>query len=378
MDNLTHSLVGLAAAKSGLERLSPGATSLCVLAANAPDADILVLLFRDRWSFLQHHRGITHALVGTLFLAVLLPVLFLLGDYIIAKLKKRPLQVKFLPLLIVSLLVTFSHPLLDWTNNYGIRPLLPWSSHWVYGDFVFIVDPFIWLMLGGACFLLTIRTRFKRVVWLLLGLVLTSFIVFNPRSGNLYPWALRAIWLTVMVVLVWLFVRGAGERLGPRLAISSLLLVVIYWGVLIFAHSRALSLGREQALGLISSDEKISRMVAMPTLANPLGWDSVFETDKATYRFHLKLASNSPVSRIVRYEKPAGILDKALHKISDDRRTQIFLGFARFPVAKLEGDCASQTLVELADLRYTEPGTSRGTFSLELPVDCPDTLTVNR
>jgi hypothetical protein len=33
--------------------------------------------------------------------------------------------------------------------------------------------------------------------------------------------------------------------------------------------------------------------------------------------------------------------------------------------------CATQTLVQLADLRYTEPGTSRGNFSLELPVDCP-------
>jgi len=25
----------------------------------------------------------------------------------------------------------------------------------------------------------------------------------------------------------------------------------------------------------------------------------------------------------------------------------------------------------LADLRYTEPGKSTGTFSLELPIDCP-------
>jgi len=69
MDNLTHSLVGLAAAKSGLEKLSPGATTVCLLAANAPDADIVVLLFSDRWGFLQHHRGITHAIIGTLGIA---------------------------------------------------------------------------------------------------------------------------------------------------------------------------------------------------------------------------------------------------------------------------------------------------------------------
>jgi inner membrane protein len=380
MDNLTHSLVGLAAAKSGLERLSPGATTLCVLAANAPDADIVVLLFGDRWSFLQHHRGVTHSLVGTAFLAILLPILFLIGDLIISKVKKRRVQVRFIPLLIVSLLVTFTHPVLDWTNNYGIRPLLPWSSKWFYGDFVFIVDPFIWLILGSACFLLTTRTRFLRLVWLFLGAVLTLFIVFNPRGGNLpYPWVLRAIWLTTMLGLVFLFIKNVGERIGPRVAVISLLVVIGYLGVLIFAHSRAESQGYEHAATIAGAHERISRLAAMPTLANPFGWDCVFETDMATYRFHLTLGREARASRIVRYEKPKGPLDTALKEVSQDRRTQIFLGFARFPVAKLsEQDCTSQTLVQLADLRYTEPGTSRGTFTLELPVDCSDPLTVSR
>jgi hypothetical protein len=40
MDNLTHSLVGLAAAKAGLEKLSWRNTAVC--ASNAPDADIAV------------------------------------------------------------------------------------------------------------------------------------------------------------------------------------------------------------------------------------------------------------------------------------------------------------------------------------------------
>jgi len=380
MDNLTHSLVGLAAAKSGLERLSPGATALCVLAANSPDADIVVLLFRDRWSFLQHHRGITHALVGTFVLSVLLPVLFLAGDFIISRIRKRGLQVRFVPLLIVSLLVTFTHPLLDWTNNYGIRPLLPWSSKWFYGDFVFIVDPFIWLILGSACFLLTTRTRFLRLVWLFLGVVLTLFIVFSPRGGNFpYPWVLRAIWLTTMLGLVLLFIKKVGDRLGPKLAITSLVVVVAYSGVLMFAHCKAEGRALEQATLVAGKDEKISLLAAMPTLANPFGWDCVFETDKATYRFHLTLGDELHPSRIVRYEKPTGPLDRVLKEVSEDRRTRIFLGFARFPVAKLsEDDCTSQTFLQLADLRYTEPGTSRGTFTLELPVDCSDTPTVNR
>jgi hypothetical protein len=50
----------------------------------------------------------------------------------------------------------------------------------------------------------------------------------------------------------------------------------------------------------------------------------------------------------------------------------VFLGFARFPVMQLaDPSCTSRTLVQLADLRYTEPGRSRGSFAFELPIDCP-------
>jgi hypothetical protein len=182
-----------------------------------------------------------------------------------------------------------------------------------------------------------------------------------------------------MIVLVFLFTRNLGERFGSRLALASLLFVVSYWGVLMFAHSRAFSHGYQQAASMTANGETISRFAAMPTLANPFGWDCVFDTDKATYRFHLKLGSETLVSRKVRFDKPAGQLERALEEVSADRRTQIFLGFARFPVAKLaDQDCTSQTLVQLADLRYTEPGSSRGTFSLELPVDCPDNPMLNR
>lgn len=380
MDNLTHSLVGLAAAKSGLERLSPGATTLCVLAANAPDGDIVVLLFSDRWGFLEHHRGITHAIVGTITIGILLPLLFYLGDLFLCKLRHRPPLVKFRGLLIASLLVSATHPILDWTNNYGVRFLLPWDSRWFYGDFVFIVDPFIWLMLGGACFLLAKKTKTSLAVWLVVAAVLTALIFLAPRGGNLpQPWLVRILWISVLLILWILYLKGLGEKLGPKVARASLVLVVIYWTCLAFTHSMALRRAGEEAATFAASDESISRLAAMPTLANPFGWDCVVETNKATYKFNLSLMSDNAVTRLVRYERPTGQLDRALREVSDDRRTRVFLGFARFPVARLSTqDCTSQTLVQLADLRYTEPGTARGSFSLELPVDCGSGLTVNR
>jgi inner membrane protein len=380
MDNVTHSLVGLAAAKSGLERLSPGATALCVLAANAPDADIVVLLFSDRWGFLEHHRGITHAIVGTIAFGVLLPLLFYFGDFLVGKLRSRPPMVKFRGLLIASLLVSATHPILDWTNNYGVRFLLPWDSRWFYGDFIFIVDPFIWLMLGGACFLLSKKTKASRAIWLFVVAVLTALIFLSPRGGNLpQPWLVQTLWISALLIVLILYVKGVGEKLGPKIAWGSLILLVLYWSFLAFAHSMALRRAGEESATFAVSDESISRLAAMPTLANPFRWDCVVETNKATYKFNLSLIGEEPVTKLVRYERPTGQLDRALREVSEDRRTRVFLGFARFPVARLSTqNCTSQTLVQLADLRYTEPGMPRGSFSLELPVDCGSGLTVNR
>src|SRR5215204_6495813 len=177
MDNLTHSLVGLTAAKAGLEKLSPGATALCLLAANAPDADIIVLAFGDRWTFLQHHRGITHAVIGVVALAFILPLIFYVVDLLWARLKKRPTKINLKGMMIASFIVSVTHPLLDWTNNYGVRLLLPWSQKWSYGDLVFIVDPYLWLILGGASFLLSAKSRFLKFIWGAVAAILTFLVI---------------------------------------------------------------------------------------------------------------------------------------------------------------------------------------------------------
>src|SRR5262245_27238362 len=75
MAYLSPSLVGRTAAKAALERLAPAGTVACLLAANSPDSHVVVGLFADRWTLLPHHRGITHSLVGTICLALILPIL---------------------------------------------------------------------------------------------------------------------------------------------------------------------------------------------------------------------------------------------------------------------------------------------------------------
>ena len=375
MDNLTHSLVGLAASKAGLEKLSPYASLCSIVAANAPDSDIVVLLFGDRWTFLEHHRGITHSILGTLVLAFLVPLLFYGLDRFISKLRGRAPTIRLKGLIITSLIVSATHPLLDLSNNYGIRPLLPWSSQWVYGDLLFIVDPFMWLVFGGAIFLLTAKTKLQLIFWLLLAIVVSYLVVVMPaQRGFEAGLSLRIFWIIAIVALAISFKLNAGKRWGNRLARAAFAVVIVYIGCLALLHQAAVSAVREQARAIASQNgESITDLAAMPTLANPFKWVCVVETEFAAYRFDLSLLNGqNATADFVRHERGDTSSSPVVQKAWQDRRAQIFLRFARFPVVRVPGaDCVTQTLVQFADLRYTQPGSSRGTFSLELPVACP-------
>lgn len=383
MDNLTHSLVGLTAAKAGLERLSPGATTLCVLAANSPDADIVALIFGGRWAFLQHHRGISHSIAGAFALALALPLIFYLGDLLLARWNNRAPNVKPVGLLLASFLATATHPILDWTNNYGVRFLLPWNPKWFYGDFVFIVDPFLWTVLGGAAFLLTAKTRKRIIVWLAIALIPSYLVLVGSVGPRLMTndILLRVLWMLALIVLFSLYRRNIGGRAGARIAIVALATVAIYCAGLAVTHTVALRQAKIQATTIANQNaEHVVKVAAMPTVANPTQWICVMETDRATYRFNLSLLQTARGDlNFVRYEKPQGVVAEAVAEAGQDSRSQVFLGFARFPVVRVEGeDCATQTLVQFADLRYTEPGRGRGTFSLDVPVECPALYTLKR
>jgi len=123
--------------------------------------------------------------------------------------------------------------------------------------------------------------------------------------------------------------------------------------------------------------ETVLRLAAMPTAANPFRWDCVFETDRAMYRFPLSIRGDSSIRELVRYKKAE--LDQLADKLNSVRSAKVFLGFARFPVAQIKDpDCTTQTFVQLADLRYTEPGKSRGSFAFEMPIDCPTRVSTSK
>ena len=374
MDGVTHSLVGLTSAKAGLERWSPYATVVCILSANAPDIDVISGFFGGRWTLLHYHRGITHSIIGTLALGFLIPSIFYAVDRAIAQWRKHPPKIRYRGLLIASLIAAATHPLMDWTNNYGVRPLLPWSGKWFYGDLVFIIDPYIWLVLGGAAFLLTSSRRLKIIGWSVLGIASTLLILLGPAQRGLTTtvvFVVRVIW--ILGLLAFILARWFNlQRRLKSIAFAALAFVVCYWGALALMHHAAYQIAFTRADQLAAENaEHLIRVVAMPTAANPLRWQSVAETDQAIYRFFVGVAAQ-PSTSPERYEKPSDLSEQLVSAASLDPRAQVLLGFARFPLAQVESEnCIGQTLVQFADLRYTEPGGSRGNFSLSVPVDCP-------
>jgi len=388
MDPFTHTLVGLTAAKAGLERLSPLATTVCMLAANSPDSDVVVAFASDRWTYLHHHRGLTHSIVGVIALAFIVPAIIWLGERGFARLRRTQTRARFRGLLLASLIVTATHPLMDWTNNYGVRPLLPWSGRWFYGDLVFIVDPYILLLVGGAAFLATRRGWLRMIPWALLAtaFVVLTFLIGGRRDPSLAGINIARVVLFVGVISL-ILVRVLKLSRGRERTIAAFALgaLVVYWGMLGVLHRVAYTHASDvSGRAARSVDEGMLRVAAMPTLANPLRWWCVAETDRAIYRFFINLA-DAPQSApaivdgyqtespevIERYEKPIGRAAELSASAAEDRRAKILLNFARFPIARVQDEnCVSQTIVQIADLRYTEPGATRGTFSLNVPVEC--------
>ncbi len=167
MEPVTHMLTGACLSRAlGFPRRARYATLACVVAAELPDIDI-VYRIGGPLVYFQHHRGWTHALWSLPLQAAFVVGLMLLWHVLRRRIKRRrssgdPPPLRWFALGGMALLALLSHILLDWTNNYGVRPFAPFNPRWYSGDLVFIVEPVLLLLLGGALvlpFLLSLTDR---------------------------------------------------------------------------------------------------------------------------------------------------------------------------------------------------------------------------
>ena len=142
MDNLTHTLAGVALARLGIDKRVPGATLTLALASNLPDLDIVSGLWGNV-AYLEHHRAITHAFPASPLLAAGLALVLSRWPR-----SRRPL----VPTFFLAWLGVCLHIVFDLWTSYGTRALLPFDSTWYSWDWIFIVDPALLLLFVVACF----------------------------------------------------------------------------------------------------------------------------------------------------------------------------------------------------------------------------------
>jgi inner membrane protein len=151
MDNLCHTLVGAALGEAGLKRHTRLASATLMIASNLPDLDVLV--FATSVPSVAFRRGWTHGVVAQALLPIACAGLMTFIGRRRAADAAAAREVRFAQLLGLSYLGVLLHVFMDFLNNYGVRLLMPFQTRWFYGDTLFIIDPWLWLALGGGVWL---------------------------------------------------------------------------------------------------------------------------------------------------------------------------------------------------------------------------------
>ena len=236
MDNLAHTLAGASLAQAGLKRLTPLATATLVIGANLPDIDALATFGGGDFSLL-FRRGWTH---GALAMILWPPR----ADRPGARLRCRaPAAASRTPARTPGagagavLVGVLSHPALDWLNTYGVRLLMPFSGRWFYGDALFIVDPWLWLVLAAAV-IVAMTARGPGIAgWGLVGVATTAIVLLTEEV----PVAARVLWCAGVTAIVLSRIgRDARER-ATQVARWCLAAAAVYIALMVVGSRIAVS-----------------------------------------------------------------------------------------------------------------------------------------
>jgi inner membrane protein len=325
VEPITHFLTGACLGRAGLNRKTALATATVTLAAEAPDLDVLGRFHGPVFGF-AHHRGFTHSFLGLLLTSALV-VGFI---YLIWRMRGRKTNHPDLPprwgmLFVFAYIAGLTHILLDFTNNYGIRPFWPFSEKWYSWDIVFIADPVLLALLVG-------------------GLVLPSLSALIDSDMGVRRKAPRGRW-------------------GATFALVG---IVAYWGVRDFEHRHAVSALEARTYEAANP----LRASAYPMWWTPFQWVGVVETS-AFYANMSVDALNSdvdPDGQMQIHYKPEETPVTLAAKRSYLGR--VYLDWAQYPITETEPLDSGGYIVRFRDERFDYPGRiGRNVLSAQVELD---------
>ncbi|MFY9907536.1 MAG: metal-dependent hydrolase [Terriglobales bacterium] len=320
MEPVTHFLFGACMGRAGLNRKTALATATLTLAAEAPDLDVLSRFGGSAFG-LNHHRGFTHSFLGVpLVAAAVVGFVYLLWRMRGRRTNNPNLPPRWGLLFGFACLAGLSHILLDFTNNYGVRPFWPFSERWISWDIVFVVEPVL-------------------LVILTLGLIVPAlFSLINDEIGS---------------------GRKQSNPAGRLAATLALLGVFACWGLRDYEHRRAVA--ALEARNYRRADA--IRVSAYPYWVNPFRWHGVVETPAffATMDVDSLEPEVDPRGEMqVRYkpeETPVTLAAKRSYL------GRVYLSWAQYPITETEelthdpvDNGRPAYVVRFRDLRYDYPG----------------------
>lgn len=370
LDNLTHSLVGAALARAGADRATPLATTTLVVAANAPDVDVLAYARGEHYA-LAFRRGITHGVPALLVLPLLVAAAVLAWDRWVRR-GRNPgaAPARAGPVLLLSYLGAATHPALDWLNNYGMRWWLPLDGSWSYGDAVFIVDPWLWLGLGGAVFLAGRSRRWATAGWGALALAATALVLGSGRLPGLLP---ALLWVGGLAAVVLLRLRGAGSVRTARGAVAA---TTAYVAALALADGAEARLTAEAAR---AEGLEAREVMVAPEPADPFTSTIEVRTAEAYVpgTFHWLTRPRvrlRPADAVPLVDAPAGLDPAVRDRVVTAARTRPgareWLVWARLPYVRIRPD-GDGWRVRFTDARYDRRRAVGGLTGVEVRVPGP-------
>jgi inner membrane protein len=299
MDNLCHTLAGAALGEAGLKRRTRLGMATLMIASNLPDIDVAV--FATDTLAMSFRRGWTHGVVAQALLPpVLAGLIWLTGRRLrTARASEPPLR--FAGLLVLSYTGTLVHVFMDWLNSYGVRLLKPFSDRWFYGDALYIIDPVLYVLLGGG-------------------------ILLSRRA------------------------RRTDSARADRRARVALAFAAVYVGLMLASNWWARA---EVRSGLARAGRSGARFMVTPVLANPFRRE-VFVDVGDRYEKGFLWFEPLPHFRPAGYGVSKNMDDPAVQQALGHPRVQAFLMWSRFPFFVVER-MDSGTTVLLNDYRYSGP-----------------------
>ena len=264
MDNITHSLVGVALADLALGRPAkvqrPIFVGAGIIAANLPDIDLAYSsITASPLGYLLHHRGHTHTIPGLLVLALVLFVIYWFFPSV-----RRMGFVGRLRLLLLIAIALASHLALDSLNSYGVHPFYPIDNAWYYGDAVFVLEPWLWLVFGVAA-AWNGRSGVARLAVALPMLVLLA----TTASAGAIPLESAGALAVGGAAFAWL-----AHRLSPPVRAAAALAVCVAFACVLLATSRLARAAVLDALGHEITGDVVD-VVLTPNPSSPLCWGAI-------------------------------------------------------------------------------------------------------